>query len=262
MDGLRGGAFGRGAEGGRGRRGGGGWWRGRDRRGRERGGWRGRSAIALLRRWGRGRVHPYRRVHGRRRRDPGVLSGAFRDQVLRARRGGVRPGREGAAERRPLGGARRGRLPGGHGAGRHVLHRSIRGVARDARRRARGPRTSTRGPSRCARVRSRGAVPQGYINGVQAAAACASAGKRLCTDAEWLRACQGPSSTTYPYGNTRSPASATTRARAPGDRVLRHRRDDWIWSELDNPCLNQLPACARPHAAPTPAASPPTASST
>src|SRR5262249_30614148 len=29
-----------------------------------------------------------------------------------------------------------------------------------------------------------GAVPQAYIDGLQAAAACASAGKRLCTDAE------------------------------------------------------------------------------
>ena len=50
-----------------------------------------------------------------------------------------------------------------------------------------------------------GAVPQGYINGNEAAEACAAAGKRLCSDSEWLRACQGASSTTYPYGNTRQP---------------------------------------------------------
>ncbi|MBL8742628.1 MAG: hypothetical protein JNK04_16085, partial [Myxococcales bacterium] len=46
-----------------------------------------------------------------------------------------------------------------------------------------------------------GAVPQGYITGVQAEDACLNAGKRLCTDAEWLRACQGPSDFTYPYGD-------------------------------------------------------------
>ena len=50
-----------------------------------------------------------------------------------------------------------------------------------------------------------GAVPQAYTSGIQAGDACAEAGKRLCTDTEWLRACQGPLDTTYPYGNTREP---------------------------------------------------------
>jgi sulfatase modifying factor 1 len=47
-----------------------------------------------------------------------------------------------------------------------------------------------------------GIKPQGYISGAQAADACAHAGKRLCTQAEWLAACQGPNGSTYPYGNT------------------------------------------------------------
>jgi sulfatase-modifying factor enzyme 1 len=47
-----------------------------------------------------------------------------------------------------------------------------------------------------------GIKPQGYISEVQAASACANAGKRLCTLAEWLGACQGPNGYTYPYGNT------------------------------------------------------------
>ena len=34
--------------------------------------------------------------------------------------------------------------------------------------------------------------PQAYISAVQAAAACASAGKRLCGLSEWLAACRGP----------------------------------------------------------------------
>jgi hypothetical protein len=33
-------------------------------------------------------------------------------------------------------------------------------------------------------------------------AACAAAGKRLCTTAEWMAVCQGPDATAYPYGDT------------------------------------------------------------
>ena len=44
-------------------------------------------------------------------------------------------------------------------------------------------------------------VPQGYIAGDQAARACATAGKRLCTLDEWLSACRGPTGLVYPYGS-------------------------------------------------------------
>ena len=50
-----------------------------------------------------------------------------------------------------------------------------------------------------------GSIPQGYISGVAAASACAQAGKRLCTDTEWLRACRGPAGTTFPYGDVYDP---------------------------------------------------------
>jgi sulfatase modifying factor 1 len=46
-----------------------------------------------------------------------------------------------------------------------------------------------------------GAVPQGYISGAVAQLACAAAGKRLCALDEWLRACQGPDGSTWPYGD-------------------------------------------------------------
>ncbi len=36
-----------------------------------------------------------------------------------------------------------------------------------------------------------GAVPQGYLNQIQAAQACETAGKFLCSDDQWLTACQG-----------------------------------------------------------------------
>jgi hypothetical protein len=50
-----------------------------------------------------------------------------------------------------------------------------------------------------------GVLPQGDITQVEAEAMCQMAGKRLCTDAEWLRACRGPESFTYPYGNVYDP---------------------------------------------------------
>ena len=87
----------------------------------------------------------------------------------------------------------------------------------------------------------RGAVPQGYVSGVQAARACTEAGKRLCTDTEWLRACRGPSNFTYPYGNVREVERCNeTRAQHPA--VERFGTSaDWIWSRLGDACINQLP---------------------
>lgn len=46
-------------------------------------------------------------------------------------------------------------------------------------------------------------LPQGYLSQVQARAACEAAGRRLCSGAEWQRACRGPQPTQYPYGPER-----------------------------------------------------------
>jgi hypothetical protein len=87
-----------------------------------------------------------------------------------------------------------------------------------------------------------GAVPQGYINQLQAAAACAEAGKRLCSDAEWLRACRGPNSSTYPYGDSLMLGVCNDhRDQHPAIEYF-GTSDSWIFSELDNACLNQLPS--------------------
>jgi sulfatase modifying factor 1 len=54
-----------------------------------------------------------------------------------------------------------------------------------------------------------GVRPQGYISQLQAADACALAGKRLCTAAEFSRACRGPDAgSSYPYGGTTRRAGA------------------------------------------------------
>lgn len=51
-------------------------------------------------------------------------------------------------------------------------------------------------------VSRRGVRPSGYVSGVAARAACASAGKRLCTADELLLACRGQDDTLFPYGET------------------------------------------------------------
>lgn len=80
-----------------------------------------------------------------------------------------------------------------------------------------------------------GAVPQGYIDGVQAGQACARAGKRLCTDGEWLRACQGPDGLTYPYGDDRLPGACNdARAVHPAVELF------GSVTNLSSPCINQL----------------------
>lgn len=98
------------------------------------------------------------------------------------------------------------------------------------------------GDVRVRAVSLRGAVPQAYVTQVQAAAACAEAGKRLCSDLEWLRACQGAAGTTYPYGDTRIPGACNdARAVHPAIEYF-GTSADWIWSELGNACIDQLPA--------------------
>lgn len=45
-----------------------------------------------------------------------------------------------------------------------------------------------------------GVMPKVNVSAVEAGELCASAGKRLCTAAEWTAACRGAENTTYPYG--------------------------------------------------------------
>jgi hypothetical protein len=47
-----------------------------------------------------------------------------------------------------------------------------------------------------------GSTPSGYLTGDLAAQACRGAGKRLCSEAEWVTACRGEKQTKYPYGPT------------------------------------------------------------
>jgi sulfatase modifying factor 1 len=50
-------------------------------------------------------------------------------------------------------------------------------------------------------VSKRGRVPQGYVSGKDAEAACKNAGKRLCSRDEWKTACRGEQDRQFPYGD-------------------------------------------------------------
>ena len=86
-----------------------------------------------------------------------------------------------------------------------------------------------------------GAVPQGYVSGVTASAACTAAGKHLCTDAEWLSACQGPAGVTYPYGNTRMTGVCNDHRAVHPAVELFGTSESWIFSMLSDACISQLP---------------------
>ena len=85
-----------------------------------------------------------------------------------------------------------------------------------------------------------GAIPQAYIDQIQATSACLASGKRLCSDLEWLRACQGPKDTTYPYGDVLAPGVCNDARDVHPAVEYFGTTDSWIFSHLDNACLNQL----------------------
>ena len=58
-------------------------------------------------------------------------------------------------------------------------------------------------------------LPWRNVTHTEAAAACAAAGKRLCTEGEWQGACAGPTALRYPYGNTYDPTACNGRDNDP-----------------------------------------------
>jgi hypothetical protein len=65
-------------------------------------------------------------------------------------------------------------------------------------------------------IAGHGLVPWTEVTFDEAAAACARAGKRLCLEAEWRAACQGPCGRAYPYGDTHLPAACNDREGSSG----------------------------------------------
>jgi sulfatase modifying factor 1 len=60
-----------------------------------------------------------------------------------------------------------------------------------------------------------GVPPLAMRNALEGVAFCEARGKRLCTEAEWVRACQGPAGLPYPYG------PAYQRSRCNDDKIWR-----------------------------------------
>ncbi len=89
-------------------------------------------------------------------------------------------------------------------------------------------------------VSRRGVLPQGYISQVQARAACAAAGKRLCAEPEWVRACKGPSPTEWPYGPARMPGRCNDDGINPVPRLY-PGGDVFHERQMHDPRLNTLP---------------------
>jgi hypothetical protein len=91
-----------------------------------------------------------------------------------------------------------------------------------------------------------GVTPQGYISKNEAEAACKNAKKRLCSGAEWERACRGKAPTTFPYGDERKPGYCNDSGRAPL-AALHPGESVYESSEaMNDPRINQAPNTVAP----------------
>ncbi len=89
-------------------------------------------------------------------------------------------------------------------------------------------------------VAREGVVPQAYISRNEAEAACRASKKRLCTEPEWVHACEGRNPTTFPYGDDRKPGYCNDSGKAPLARL--YPDNPHTWEPMNDPRLNQLPS--------------------
>jgi formylglycine-generating enzyme required for sulfatase activity len=94
-----------------------------------------------------------------------------------------------------------------------------------------------------------GALPVVMLRFVEAEAACASAGKRLCTELEWETACEGPETLPWPYGYRYDPAACNSakpyrpvgeRRLASDDAAVREAETKKLWQGEPS---GAFPAC-------------------
>ncbi|MEZ4372519.1 MAG: SUMF1/EgtB/PvdO family nonheme iron enzyme [Polyangiaceae bacterium] len=91
-------------------------------------------------------------------------------------------------------------------------------------------------------VSAPGVLPNGYMTAHDAQKACRNAGKRLCTEAEWVTACQGERQRQFPYGDKYEAKKCNVFREAHPAAVL---HDDASRGHLD-PRLNQVSSSAGP----------------
>jgi formylglycine-generating enzyme len=86
-----------------------------------------------------------------------------------------------------------------------------------------------------------GVVPQAYVSKYQAQIACTNAGKRLCRAEEWKVACEGPTKTTYPYGDKEDRKACNTHGKNPLPLLLGSSKT-FMWGDaMHHPLLNTFP---------------------
>jgi hypothetical protein len=91
-------------------------------------------------------------------------------------------------------------------------------------------------------VAREGLVPQAYISRNEAADACKRSSKRLCTEAEWVRACTGAQGSTFPYGAKREPGVCNDDGKPPlATLYSKPGAPKESWEAVNDPRLNQLP---------------------
>jgi formylglycine-generating enzyme len=94
-------------------------------------------------------------------------------------------------------------------------------------------------------VSKRHVVPQGYISRNEADGACAASRKRLCTDAEWLKACKGRQPTRYPYADDHRDGMCNDAGVSPLNHYYSSvngppDESTYGWGPMNDPRLNQL----------------------
>lgn len=94
-------------------------------------------------------------------------------------------------------------------------------------------------------VSKRGVTPQAYISRNEAEEACHNAGKRLCTDDEWLTACKGKKPTAWPYGEDHkdgycNDAGVSSFNHYYGAGGNEPDKSAYTWANMNDPRLNQF----------------------
>jgi formylglycine-generating enzyme len=98
------------------------------------------------------------------------------------------------------------------------------------------------GATKVRAVSQRGVVPQAYISKLEAETACKNAHKRLCKESEWVKACQGRTPTTFPYGDEHKDGYCNDDGKAPLSVYYKGSEEAYSSAQaMNDPRLNQLP---------------------
>jgi sulfatase modifying factor 1 len=92
-----------------------------------------------------------------------------------------------------------------------------------------------------------GVLPQGYISRNEAEAACRASRKRLCAEKEWVKACRGPRSQTFPYGNVEEKSVCNDSGVSPLLRLYAGSgQNPYADAPMNDPRLNRMPKTLEP----------------